>query len=101
VIIKCSNDGGNNAFTKLFSSEKTDPYTDIELLEILDSYELNKKPIINSQVFGELIPFSQVSRKRLRNTLLLGIPDSMRAPVWKLICKIPHKRHYYNSGLYE
>ncbi len=53
-IIETKKEG--SAFAKLFSSEKTEAYTDIELLEILDSYDLNKKPTVNAQVYGELKP---------------------------------------------
>ena len=44
----------------------------------------------------------QISRQKLRNTLLRdGLPDVLRGGVWKLISKIPLKRHQYNSKLFE
>lgn len=41
-----------------------------------------------------------MSRKRLRNTILYGLDDDLRGPVWKLVSKIPLKRKYYNNGLF-
>ena len=49
----------------------------------------------------EFDPLQIVSKDRVRKTLLVGIPDSLRGEIWCMLCRVQREKQMHSEGIYQ
>ena len=49
----------------------------------------------------EFDPLQIVSKDRVRKTLLVGIPDSLRGEIWCMLCRVHREKSMHSDTLFQ
>jgi hypothetical protein len=49
----------------------------------------------------EFDPLQIVNKERVRKTILVGIPDSLRGEIWCMLCRVKREKSIHSEKLYQ